>query len=247
MKRKKLKCLTIIMLSFLTAYAEQKVSSLQSGQWKAQNNIYVVEGDITIPKGLVLSIDPGVTVKFNGDYSFTADGELFINGSKDSMVIFTSAADDKTGGDTNKDGIETGPSPLDWSGIRISNPDSKSSIRNLSVMYSANPLISASNSISIDSLTLRGNSRNRVIIGADSITIAENYPYGRKPSIAGPAAGGPVQTADETAPWYVKPKFIIGSTVSAACAIIIYSAWNSRKPADNPSDANIPDPPGPPQ
>lgn len=80
-----------------------------SGQW-TNNNTYIVNGNLTIPIGQTLTIQPGTNIRFNGTYSITANGILNATGNSSSPIIFTSNM--------------TSPAPADWKGIFIYNAGS---------------------------------------------------------------------------------------------------------------------------
>ncbi|MCB9474739.1 MAG: right-handed parallel beta-helix repeat-containing protein [Candidatus Delongbacteria bacterium] len=85
------------------------------------NVTYVVAGNITVPSGLALTVDPGVVVKFtSASYGLSINsGTLNINGTLAQPVTFTSVKDDNWGNpaDTNNDGSITSPAAGDWRGI----------------------------------------------------------------------------------------------------------------------------------
>ena len=60
---------------------------------------YFVVCDVTVPIGLTLKIEPGVEIKFNGNYNLVIDGTLEAVGTKDKNIIFTSNQDNKSPGD----------------------------------------------------------------------------------------------------------------------------------------------------
>lgn len=78
------------------------VTGTVSGNW-VNSNIYVVNGDITIPTGSTLNIQPGTGIRFNGNYSITAYGALKAIGNLTSKILFTSNL--------------SGPNPGDWNGV----------------------------------------------------------------------------------------------------------------------------------
>ena len=89
-----------------------------STTWTLANSPYLVTSAITVTSPAILSIDPGVTVKFDTGASLTInDGaRLNANGTSSSRITFTSLRDD-VGGDDNGDGTATTPAAGDWSGI----------------------------------------------------------------------------------------------------------------------------------
>jgi hypothetical protein len=234
----------LCLFSFI--FSEQRVSGLQSGVWKAQNNVYVVEGDITVPKGLSLTLDSGVVVKFNGNFSLFVDGDLYVEGSHSQRVYFTSFADDHVGGDSNKDGIESGPSPLDWAGIEIRNAQSQSRFKNVCIQYCIQPLKSMSKSIFIDSLFLLGNSASKIAIGPVVLDVPENRAFSRalekSPSPVVPATA--VKSAK--VPWYKTPLFVGSVAVGTLGAVVAYVLAGGSNGSGGQNPGTIPQAPGPP-
>jgi len=78
-----------------------------SGTWKKANSPYQINGEITIPNGQTLVIEPGVEVVFTGHYKFNVQGRLLAIGTRQDTIIFT-AQDPETG----------------WHGIRFVNTPS---------------------------------------------------------------------------------------------------------------------------
>lgn len=79
-----------------------------SGTWTATGSPYLIEGEITVPSGDSLVVEPGVDVIFQGHYKLIVNGWLVAEGTENDSVLFT-AADTSEG----------------WYGIRFINaPDS---------------------------------------------------------------------------------------------------------------------------
>ncbi len=62
-----------------------------SGIWLASGSPYRIEGDITIPAGETLTIEPGVVVSFQNWYKLTVNGTLLASGTSAEPILFTSA------------------------------------------------------------------------------------------------------------------------------------------------------------
>ena len=88
--------------------------------WQS-GKVYHITSDLVIPENVSLNILEGAILKFDSGKRITVDtgGELFINGTLDSPVIFTSIKDDTRGGDTNGDGDKSIPSMGDWKNLQI--------------------------------------------------------------------------------------------------------------------------------
>lgn len=81
---------------------------------------YIVNGDISIGSGIVLTLNPGTLLKFQGGSSrLTINGTLNALGSSATSTYLTSIKDDLVGGDTNGDTSSTSPSGGDWCHIKV--------------------------------------------------------------------------------------------------------------------------------
>jgi len=84
-----------------------------NGSWTEVNSPYLIEGEITIPDGETLSIEPGVLVEFQGHYKFHVQGRLLAIGTISDNIVFS--INDTTGfHDFN---LQEGA----WQGIRFNN------------------------------------------------------------------------------------------------------------------------------
>ena len=68
-----------------------------SGTWLKANNPYTVTGDIEVPKGKTLSIEPGVVVKFAGHFKFTVGYRATLSavGTEEENIVFTATNTDE--------------------------------------------------------------------------------------------------------------------------------------------------------
>ncbi len=62
-----------------------------SGTWTLAGSPFNVTGDITIPNGATLIIEPGVTVNFQGYFIFAVQGRLLAVGTESDSIKFTAA------------------------------------------------------------------------------------------------------------------------------------------------------------
>ena len=59
------------------------------GSWALDSSPYLVEGDITVPNGETLTIDPGVLVEFQGHFALNVQGQLLAIGTAQDSIHFT--------------------------------------------------------------------------------------------------------------------------------------------------------------
>lgn len=104
------------------------VSGPITGDTWWENNIYVLDGDVTVQAGATLRIGAGVVVKADYLASIFVEGRLEAVGSVDWPVHFTSYSDDSLCGDTNGDGSYSTPGPRDWGYIQFASSADPASI-----------------------------------------------------------------------------------------------------------------------
>jgi len=91
---------SIIIFLFLLFAAYVPAASAQtevsgpipfSTTWTSDLSPYLVVGDVQIPEGVSLTIDPGVEVRFAGAYEILVQGNIMANGTQSDSIIFTSS------------------------------------------------------------------------------------------------------------------------------------------------------------
>jgi len=94
--------------------------TIATSEWNEAGNPYRAVGDLTVPKGAVLTIGPGVAVRFGEGISLAVQGRLVIAGTAEKTVAFLPATE---GGD--------------WDGVLIQGADASASIDHLDMSGSA--------------------------------------------------------------------------------------------------------------
>lgn len=87
------------------------VSGNQSGTWTVGNSPYQIVGDVTVPTGSILTINPGVTIQAMGVWQIIAQGIIIANATATDSIRFVSGMMDQT---------------TIWDGIRLENTTAQS-------------------------------------------------------------------------------------------------------------------------
>jgi len=82
--------LLLFMLPLMILSQTQIDAGSVSGTWSAENSPYQVNGDIDIPAGSTLTIEPGTDVHFTGEYQFDVYGQLIAEGTEVDSIFFHS-------------------------------------------------------------------------------------------------------------------------------------------------------------
>ena len=94
-------------------------SNPTSGTTWQSGNLYVVAENITVPSGVVLTIQPGAIVKFKAGKSLTiaSGATLRAQGTRAMPIVITSINDDANGGKT--EGSTSKPNGGDWNRVQV--------------------------------------------------------------------------------------------------------------------------------
>ena len=107
------------------------------------NAAYIIESQLSIAAGNVVSVEPGVVIKFNQRYYgfLSVSGALKALGKEGNKIIFTCISDDSAGGDTNNNGTSTVPANYDWQGLDFTGTasDTENILKNCEVRYCGYP------------------------------------------------------------------------------------------------------------
>ena len=95
------------------------------GSWTKKGSPYLIKGDINIPTGKTLIIQPGVRVKFEGLNTLNVQGSLIASGTVKDSIVFTMA---DTSGIMNKhkygwNGIRFDRRPVYWDTLKFKMPE----------------------------------------------------------------------------------------------------------------------------
>ena len=85
-------------------YAETEVSGNITSDtiWTLANSPYVVTANVQVLEGAILTIDPGVMIKFNGGLGLNIDGKLVAIGTETQKITFTSNSPSPSKGNWGK-------------------------------------------------------------------------------------------------------------------------------------------------
>ena len=101
-------CLIIVSLVLVSTESGVGQTNITSGEvsgvWSAAGSPYYIQGEITVPNGTTLTIEPGVNIVFMGHYKLNVQGQLLAVGTQTDSIHFTA------------DNTSTG-----WHGIRFIN------------------------------------------------------------------------------------------------------------------------------
>lgn len=117
------------------------------------NVAYIIENTQTINAGNVVTVDPGVAIKFKSGGLLNVNGALKAIGKANNKIIFTSINDDSAAGDSNNNGTASTPGSSDWYGIEFgpTASDVDNYLKNCEVRYLTNYYYSTRGAVRINS------------------------------------------------------------------------------------------------
>ncbi len=145
--------------------------------WSVSQSPYLLQGFIIIEEESTLTIDPGVIVKASPGAFILVRGKLVVGNTVGNPVVFTSAKDDESGGDTNNDGNGSAPTSKDWDGIQF-DIGSEGIFRNAVIQYAGANLagiINDGGTLSFSGATLRDNFNRAVWQKRGDLDITQSH------------------------------------------------------------------------
>jgi flagellar hook assembly protein FlgD len=104
-------CLLVAFVRPATAATNVSGTISANTTWTTTGSPYIVTGGVTVSSGTTLTIDPGVTVKFNSGTNLNVNGRLLAVGTSTSGITFTSNQTTPTRGFWDPFNFETGSNP----------------------------------------------------------------------------------------------------------------------------------------
>jgi len=128
--------------------------------WTLTDSPFIVSKDVTIYSNATLTIEPGVEIRFGGNFRLIVNGRLIANGTQDRMITFTS----------NKDQ----PGAGDWKTIAISNKTMQSTLAYCFMEYAKNGTTIENGNVEIKNCEISNNQNGIHITGDNQATIQNN-------------------------------------------------------------------------
>lgn len=93
--KKALLFLSLLFVSYSLLYSQTTIPGGNiEGVWTASGSPYLIQGHILIQNGNTLTIEPGVTVNFQGYYKLFVNGRILALGSESDTIVFTAENSD---------------------------------------------------------------------------------------------------------------------------------------------------------
>jgi hypothetical protein len=101
----------ILFTSYISAQTEISGKIPFSTTWRVDLSPYSVIGDVQVPDGVTLTIEPGVEIQFAGAYEILVQGNIIANGTETDTITFTGSVP----------GVSSGADQLRFEGTDLSN------------------------------------------------------------------------------------------------------------------------------
>jgi parallel beta-helix repeat protein len=147
----------LFLFSANATYIEGNIT--QDTIWTLTDSPFIVSKNITVYPTVTLTIEPGVQVKFGGDFSLNIEGSLSAIGEENNTITFTS----------NKDQ----PEPGDWNTIKL-NGTGLSTLTYCIIQYAKNALTIENSNVKIENSEITSNSQNGIAIVDSTVEVKHN-------------------------------------------------------------------------
>lgn len=164
--------IALIVLIF-SGKATAELQGSQSGKWTLASSPYIVSGDIWVPRGSTLLIEPGVVIKFRGRHSFVVEGNLIAVGRPRNPIIFTSINDRDFFGMLADQAAE--PEAGDWHGIWVRRNGAQSKLANVVIRFGRNSLSIEETIRELENVVIEHSSDTVVAINNAPVPIQQGF------------------------------------------------------------------------
>jgi hypothetical protein len=184
--------LTLLAVTAVTGAQTTISGNLGDMTLDSTGNPFIVEKDITVPKGKSLTIKEGCALLFKQFTGLTIQGTCTVNGTQEHPVVFTSMNDAMYNKTTAQ---EAGA--FDWNGVTVGKKSGPAVFNYADVRYSVYGIKSQNPGIVIRRSTFNHNGQFHFTINEKIQTVQDNQPYSYNDSpnaaTAEPAKAGPSQ------------------------------------------------------
>jgi RHS repeat-associated protein len=211
-----------------------QTGTLAASETWSGSRVYQVTGNVTVPSGVTLTIQPGAIVKFSANTGITvqAGGSLIANGTVAQPIYLTSINDDSVGGDTNGNGGATSPAAGDWGSIVLSG--ATASFSHVQMSYGGGPVSSSnvigmiqstgSSKVTISNSNISNSFWDGILTGypngGDVVTVSSSVIYGAEGRGVNAWPGSTVHVINDTFDNDGVGVFVHGGSVDIANSIV---------------------------
>ncbi len=163
----------------VTSIPAADVSGNQFGTWELTGSPYVIRGDVTVPVGQKLQIEPGTVIKFAGFYRIIVSGVLVAQGEPNNRIIFTSVHDQEMGFSSSDTTQKQNPTSNDWNMIYFVNSGNQqaSALTNCIIRFSANAIQCEQSSPTLENILFADCGTSQLSLNGQSFRIMPGRDY----------------------------------------------------------------------
>lgn len=135
-------------------------------------NPYIINDNIIVQKNKASIIKAGCVFLFNNFSGMIVEGELAVEGTLDTPVVFTTVNDSNY-----SENPKQLANPFDWNGILITRSAARVKMSNFILAYSVYGIKSEKEEFNIENGTFKANGQFHVTVKGAIKPVDENYPY----------------------------------------------------------------------